>query len=200
MKVFRKVKTKTDTFSVGDQIIVKLDGFGKFTATAQKETENGILFFFDDCVAERPMNEKNNEEFNASDLCKWMNTILLAAFPSKIKNRLMQDISGNFLTVPTYGQVFGCDAEDEWDKENIIIDSIQQLPLMANRKNRICDYKSDWCLYWLQNPLKQKCNSASFASVDSNGTVGYTKVSTSIGVRPAFTIKQNVDRFSSIIK
>ena len=190
MKVLRKVKMKVDTFAVGDQITVKLEGFGKFTATAQEVTEKGTLFFFDDCVAERPMNERNTNEggFNASDLCKWMNTMLLAAFPAKIRNRMVQDASGNFVTLPTYGQVFGCDTDDEWDKENIVIDPVQQLPLMANRKNRVCDCNGDWCWYWLQNPLKQECSSASFADVSYFGTANYRSASGSRGVRPAFLI------------
>ena len=39
MKVTRKVQFKTNEISVGDQISVKLHGFGKFTATAQKVTD-----------------------------------------------------------------------------------------------------------------------------------------------------------------
>ena len=36
MKVTRKVQFKTNEICVGDQITVRLSGFGKFTATAQR--------------------------------------------------------------------------------------------------------------------------------------------------------------------
>lgn len=36
MKVARKVQFKTNEICVGDQITVRLSGFGKFTATAQR--------------------------------------------------------------------------------------------------------------------------------------------------------------------
>lgn len=57
MKVTRKVTFKTNEVCVGDQITVKLNGFGKFTATAQKVTDKGILFLFDEIIAKHPMNE-----------------------------------------------------------------------------------------------------------------------------------------------
>lgn len=190
MKVSRQVIMKADTFAVGDQIKVKLDGFGKFTATAQAITEKGTLFFMDDCVAKAQMNATNTNEggFLASDLCRWMNTVLYAALPAKLRNRIVQDADGNFLTLPTYGQVFGCDNDDTWDQENIEIDQVQQLPLMKNRKNRVCDCNGDWCWYWLQNPLKKEMSSAHFAGVASRGSAGANGASNSAGVRPAFLI------------
>ena len=46
MKVARKVQFKTNEICVGDQITVRLSGFGKFTATAQRVADKGILFLF----------------------------------------------------------------------------------------------------------------------------------------------------------
>ena len=51
MKVTRKVQFKTNEICVGDQITVRLSGFGKFTATAQRVTDKGILFLFDEVIA-----------------------------------------------------------------------------------------------------------------------------------------------------
>ena len=59
MKVARKVQFKTNEICVGDQITVRLSGFGKFTATAQRVTDKGILFLFDEVIARHPMNETN---------------------------------------------------------------------------------------------------------------------------------------------
>jgi len=58
MKVLRKQELETSSIQVGDQIVIQLTGFGEFTATAQKITDKGTLFLFDDCVAEQPMNKK----------------------------------------------------------------------------------------------------------------------------------------------
>ena len=51
MKVTRKVQFKTNEICVGDRITVRLSGFGKFTATAQRVTDKGILFLFDEVIA-----------------------------------------------------------------------------------------------------------------------------------------------------
>lgn len=190
MEVIRKVKIKvgTDAFLVGDQITVSLKGFGKFTATAQEVTEKGTLFFFDTClpgvhrINRRPSNEGG---FNASELCEWLNTKLLAAFPTQIRNKMTQDASGNLVTIPTYGQLFGGPIDD-WDRDHIEIDSARQLPLMKDRKNRMCGFDLD---YWLQNSLQRRYSDKSFAYVDEMG--GYVCnecVTYYVYVRPVFIL------------
>lgn len=98
MKVLRKQEMETSNILVGDQIVIQLTGFGEFTATAQKITDKGTLFLFDDCVTEQSMNEKytNKGGYEKSDLRKWINTILLEAFPEDIRNRISD------LSIPTY--------------------------------------------------------------------------------------------------
>jgi hypothetical protein len=107
MKVLRKRELETNNVRVGDQIIIHLTGFGEFTATAQKITDKGTLFLFDECVADKPMNNKYNNKggYEKSDLYKWINTVLLDAFPEDMKNRISD------LSIPTYGQILG---HDDW--------------------------------------------------------------------------------------
>jgi hypothetical protein len=188
MKVKRVFDTETERFEVGDKIRIVLQGFGDFTATAHEITDKGTLFIFDDCVCNRRMNETNtnNGGFEKSELCRWMNTELLCAFTDEIRSRMVADENGNYMTVPTYGQIFGKDWDDEWDQENVDIDQREQLPLMEKRKNRITDIQNEWTWYWLQNKLR---SSSTFAHVGTTGDASYGGASGSAGVRPAFLIR-----------
>jgi hypothetical protein len=58
MKVLRNREVEVKNIRIGDQIVIPLAEFGEFTATAQKITDKGTLFLFDDCVAKQPMNKK----------------------------------------------------------------------------------------------------------------------------------------------
>jgi len=187
MKVKRTVTIKVRNFEVGDQITVKLPEYGKFTATAHEITDKGTLFIFDDCVCTRQMNEENTNEggYLESDLRKFVTQELLKEFPDKLRMRMVKDDNGDLLSIPTYGQVFGKDWDDEWDQKNIEIDQREQLPLMEKRKNRIADLNNEWCWYWLQNKAR---SSSAFARVGSYGNAS-DDASASHGVRPAFLIK-----------
>ena len=182
MKVLRKqeIICSYDEVQVGDQININLTGLGEFTATAQKITDKGIVFLFDDCVADRPMNNDytNKGGYKKSDLCEWINTELLNAFPDEIKSRIIN------LTIPTYGQMFGHD--NFYD--NFEPDEDEQFPLMKKRKNRVADFKDDYEWYWMQNATKKKVSSAVFACVSSGGGASCSGASPSSGVRPVFLL------------
>ena len=184
MKVLKKVKCKVNTFQieVGDQLEVKLGCLGDFTATAQVVKENGVLFMFDDYVAIRPMNENHTNEggYEASDLKKWIERDLFAAFPEKLRSRIEN------LTIPTYGQMFG---HDDWHNDTMEPDNDEQFPLMKKRRNRVADFKDDYEWGWLQNATKQSISAAIFASVSSLGHAGNASASGSNGMRPCFFLK-----------
>lgn len=179
MKVLRKQELETSSIQVGDQIVIQLTGFGEFTATAQKITDKGTLFLFDDCVAEQPMNNKytNKGGYEKSDLCKWISDVLSVAFPEDLINRI------DNLTIPTYGQMFG---HDDWYNDVMEPDDDEQLPLMKKRKNRIADFNDNYEWYWMQNATKKEVSAACFAFVSNDGTTYYGYASYSLGVRPAF--------------
>lgn len=187
MRVKRMVETETKAFIVGDKISIDLQGYGAFTATAHEVTENGTLFIFDDCVCERRMNATDTIEggFEKSELCGWMNTEFLRVFPDEIRRRMLEDDTGNYLTVPTYGQIFGKDFDDGWDQKNIEIDQREQLPLMKDRSNRIANLDGDYGRYWLQNVIR---SSPGFARVFSSGNAGDADASDVDGVRPVFLL------------
>lgn len=178
MKVIRKREVEVSNIKVGDQIVIPLAELGEFTATAQKIANKGVLFMFDDCVAEQPMNDKwtNKGGYAKSKLKKWMDTVLMSAFPEELQDK----IEG--LTLPTYGQMFG---HDDWYERAIEPDDDEQLPLMAKRKNRIADFNDDYEWYWLQNATKEDY-SAYFAIVTGNGNATDHGASNSHGVRPVF--------------
>ena len=178
MKVTRKVQFKTNEICVGDQITVRLSGFGKFTATAQKVTDKGILFLFDEVIARHSMNETNTNEggFDKSDMCRWLRETVLPAFPEKLRTRIRE------ITLPTYGEIFGHD--DFY--ENFEPDNDEQFELMKRRGNRVCDFEDDWCWWWLRNAAKKNVSSAYFALVGNSGYAGSVGASNSHGVRPEF--------------
>ena len=188
MKVLRKVKMKVEYFELGDQIEIKLKDMGRYTATVHKTYVDGTaLCIFDNCVADMPMNEENTNEggFNNSDLRQWMNSVLYSRFPKKIRARMVQfpeQYDSVYLRVPTRGEVFGESDEDfEEDHED-------RLPLMKDRKHRICmSPKNEYCWYWLWN--RYVVHATAFAHVSYYGYASNDGASYSGGVRPAFVIR-----------
>lgn len=179
MKVLRKREVEVKKARIGDQITIQLAEFGEFTATAQKITDKGTLFLFDDCVTKRPMNTKwtNKGGYEKSYLCKWISNVLSAAFPEDLINRI------DNLTIPTYGQMFG---HDDWYNDVLEPDDDEQLPLMKKRKNRIADFNDNYEWYWMQNATKKEVSSSYFAFVSLNGYASFNNASNSYGVRPVF--------------
>ena len=175
MKVIRKVKMEVEHFEIGDQINIKLKGYGKFTATCHKIDENKHTFVFDNCICSRPMNESGNTEggFPASDMCTWLNTELIDAFPDKIVKRMVKpEDSNDLLWLLSEDEVFGL---PDW-----------RLRLMDDPKYRVCSYPDGSRAYWW---LRDVATSTSFANVSSYGLAANYNASSSIGVRPAFIIE-----------
>lgn len=182
MKVLRMREIEVKNYRIGDQIVIPLAEFGEFTATAQKIIDKGTLFLFDDCVAKQPMNKKltNKGGFEKSYLKKWIDDVLLPAFPDNLRSRIEN------LTIPTYWQIIG---HDDWYNDVIEPDNDEQFPLMTKRKNRIADFENDYEWYWLQNATKKELSAAGFARVDSYGSAHYYGgASYSFGVRPVFLL------------
>ena len=128
------MRSSSDSYKVGDRIEINLDGFGVFTATAQKVTNDSVIFMFDDCVAVMPMNTTSTNEggYEKSGLCYWINNVLRKAFPEEIRKKIM-DIS-----IPTYSQMFG---HDEFYNECLEPDNDEQFELMRKRTNCMSCYK-----------------------------------------------------------
>lgn len=188
MKVLRKQEIETANIQVGDQVIIPLAEIGEFSATAHKVTDEGIMFIFDEYIIRRPMNSKNTNKggFEKSELKKWMDTVLLMAFPEELRDKIYG------LTLPTVGQIVG--HEDEWNNNNLEPDTDEQLPLMKERKNRVAYFKNDSSWGWLRNATKEEVSSAYFAVVISFGDATYSPASNSYGVRPEFWLVKHESR------
>lgn len=188
MKALRKQKIETANIQVGDQIVIPLAELGEFTATAHKVTDEGVMFIFDNYITCRPMNNRsiNKGGFEKSDLKKWMDTVLLMAFPEELRDKIYG------LTLPTVGQIVG--HEDEWDNKNLEPDSDEQLPLMKECKNRIACFEDGLTWGWLRNATKEEFSSASFAYVSYDGGTNYYDASASYGVRPEFWLVKQESR------
>lgn len=188
MKVLRKQEIETTNIQVGDQIVIPLAELGEFTATAHKVTDEGVMFIFDNYITCRPMNNRSTNKggFEKSDLKKWMDTVLLMAFPEELRDKIYG------LTLPTVGQIVG--HEDEWDNKNLESDSDEQLPLMKECKNRIACFEDQLTWGWLRNATKEEFSSAAFAYVHDYGYAYSNGASYSIGVRPEFWLVKQESR------
>ncbi|MCI6453147.1 DUF6273 domain-containing protein [Hungatella sp.] len=188
MKVLRKQEIDTANIQVGDQMVIPLAELGEFIATAHKVTDEGVMFIFDEYVICRPMNNRSTNKggFEKSDLKKWMDTVLLMAFPEELRDKIYG------LTIPTVGQIVG--HEDEWDNKNLEPDSDEQLPLMKECKNRIACFEDQLTWGWLRNATKEEFSSAGFAYVYFDGTTSFNSASNSYGVRPEFWLVKQESR------
>ena len=173
---------------VGDQITIPVEGFGTFTATAEKVMDDSVLFIFDDIVAGQPMNKTNTNEggFKGSQLYKWLQNTLLPAFSEQLRSMISE------LTIPTVGQIVG--HEDEWDNEHFEGDGDEQLPLMKDRKHRMALFEGEFSSYWVQNATKKDWSAAHFAHVYYYGRAYCHGASNSLGVRPAFWLVKDKSR------
>lgn len=180
INVLRRQEMATKEIIVGDRILVSLAELGDFTATAHKITDKGVLFIFDDYVTSRPMNNKNTNKggYEKSDLKKWIDCVLLEAFPEELKNRIAD------LSIPTVGELFGHD--DEWNNEHFEPDTDEQLLLMKERRNRVAYLNNEWEWGWLRNATKEEFSAAYFAYVGTYGDASYGSASAPFGVRPEF--------------
>lgn len=191
LNVTRKVAYEGITVSevqIGDQITIPVEGFGTFTATAEKVTDDSVLFIFNDIVTRQLMNKTNTNDggFKGSQLYKWLQNTLLPAFPEQLRSMISE------LTIPTVGQIVG--HEDEWDNEHFEGDNDEQLPLMKDRKHRTALFGDEFSWYWVQNASKKDWSSAVFAVVYGYGGTRYGNASNSCGVRPAFWLVKDKSR------
>ena len=180
INVMRMYEKEVCNIQLGDKILIPLAEFGEFTATAHKITDKGVLFIFDEYVAQHQMNKKDTNKggFEKSDLKKWLDTVLFEAFPDWLKGRIEK------LSIPTVGELFG--HEDKWDNEYFESDMDEQLLLMKERRNRVAYFDNDLSWGWLRNAVKKEVSAAGFARVNCSGYTTYGRASNSFGVRPEF--------------
>ena len=183
----RKVSELDNEIGVGDQIAI-----GHYTATCQKVSEEGALFFMDqyDDNPQRMNDESTNEGgYEKSDLRRRINNEeSLKDFPEDIRSRLVPFPNGDLIRIPTIGEMFGTqECYDEGGNPWYEDDGEDQLPLMVSRANRIAYRKNDIEWGWLQN--KRVASAATFATVGHAGRASGASASHVRGVRRAFLIK-----------
>lgn len=177
MKVKRTVKMEVDHFEVGDIIKFRLNNKEKVEAIAVKAEDDSMVFCLYDCLQkEYTMNELLDGALNGE---------ILDLFPQEIRSQMVPFENGNLLRLPTEKEITGkneyaCEREPE---------SVKQFKPMKLRRNRIASQGKnggyEW--YWLEN--KASSSGAYFAVVDACGGADYTYASLSLGVRPAFKIR-----------
>ena len=172
MKVMRKQEMETNNIQIGDQIQL-----GKYTATCQKVTDGKALFLLDQYL-DKPyaMNATNTNKggYGASDLRAEFKNIILDPNFDSIRSFLVPFENGDFMRLPTVGEMFGHNDAQQWE-------------LMKDRRNRIALREGDEYEWgWLQNEVKE--SAAHFALVPWDGCSGYLGAAASLGVRPTLQL------------
>lgn len=194
MEVIRKITVDTELFELGDTISFELTTGEQVQAMAVRETPNGMLFMFIDCLkTEQKMFENvNNAEvvdYAHSDLRKKLNGEILESFPEEIRERMVgmrvgQTNCFDMLRIPTEREIFGENPYGEDEPK-----SVRRFYGMEERRNRIAWQGSktgefEW--YWLQNKVED--SASYFADVSGNGSAYYDSAGSSYGVRPVFLL------------
>ena len=163
--VYRMKKIETNEYTVGDKIAV-----GKYTATCQNVTDEGILFLMD---------TYDDEPRPRTGLIEYLNSDEgLEFFPEDIRDALHP----GSVRVPYAGELF--------EKDEIYFledDGKEQWTLMQDRRNVLAMRENEPEWGWLMN--KRKNSAADFGSVYYNGGAGYCSASNALGVRRAFLIE-----------
>lgn len=188
MKVKRMIKSDVDTFKVGDIIKVKLMDGVKVQAMAMQQEDDGMIFCLVDCLPDKyQMNSTctNKGGYEESDLRKKLNGEILNLFPAELKAMMAPFDNGDLLRLPTEKEIFGENYYGEYESPYV-----KQWKPMKKRRNRMAfdgskDENLQW--YWLMNKVRE--SAAYFAYVDAGGYADYNGASDSLGVRPAFKIK-----------
>lgn len=194
MEVIRKITVDTELFELGDTISFELTTGEQVQAMAVRETPNGMLFMFVDCLkTEQKMFENvNNAEvvdYAHSDLRKKLNGEILESFPEEIRERMVgmrvgQTNCFDMLRIPTEREIFGENPYGEDEPK-----SVRRFYGMEERRNRIAWQGSktgefEW--YWLQNKVED--SASFFALVSYYGRATCYGASLSRGVRPVFLL------------
>ena len=194
MEVIRKITVDTELFELGDTISFELTTGEQAQAMAVRETPNGMLFMFVDCLkTEQKMFENVSKaeviDYEHSDLRKKLNGEILESFPEEIRERMVgmrvgQTNCFDMLRIPTEREIFG---ENPYGVDEP--KSVRRFYGMEERRNRIAWQGSktgefEW--YWLQNKVED--SASRFANVDTGGRASYLYASLSTGVRPVFLL------------
>ena len=194
MEVIRKITVDTELFELGDTISFELTTGEQAQAMAVRETPNGMLFMFVDCLkTEQKMFENVNKaeviDYEHSDLRKKLNGEILESFPEEIRERMVgmrvgQTNCFDMLRIPTEREIFG---ENPYGVDEP--KSVRRFYGMEERRNRIAWQGSktgefEW--YWLQNKVED--SASGFALVGGDGLAYCYGAGSSRGVRPVFLL------------
>lgn len=187
IKVERTIQIVTEMCNVGDVISFELTDGEPVKAMAVKETSDGMLFIFVDCIKEeKPMVDDEDDEevpYKDTDMRTYLNADLLERFPEEIRERMLPMEYGDYLRLATEKEIFGVNkyGADESD-------SVQQFEPMKLRRNRIAFEGDNGSFQWWWLKTKHKNSIYTFAYVNGDGNAYHSYASYSDGVRPVFLL------------
>ena len=183
MKIERMITIDNpDHFLMGDRIHVD-----HYTATCQKITRRGALFFLDQYLDDRMrMNARktNRGGYEKSGLRKALQSDKVLDIFKDIRDDMVPFENGDLLRIPFAGELFG-DKLPSWCER----DGHKQWPLMTDAHNRTASRCGDLEWGWLANTFRD--TSTNFCVVACYGAATAWSASSVLGVRPAFLIRQD---------
>lgn len=187
MKVIRPVETETSRFQVGDMLPFTLVDGALVQALAVKEERDGMLFVTVDCTGIESMVCSPGEQdggYERSLLRRRLNCELLERFPPEIRAQMVPLSNGDWLRLPTVGELFGRSAA----AEEADLGSGQWEPMRLCR-NRVCFLGRDGIsmCYWLADPVDG--DGKFYSGVDYMGNAMHIAAIGTYGVRPVFKLR-----------
>lgn len=193
-----KVSARNYFLKSGDEISVTLKSGEKITLVIGHDETKKAYFCFKDCIEDLRYinrNDTNAGGWAATDIRKWLNSVLLALLPDDLQDiivptKIVQIIDGErvvtedklFLFSKT--QMFGKCDETENEPEDTQID------IFKKEKDRVKEHADDGSYpYSLRS--SRGSSSGNFCSVNSNGSAGYSSASNCYGVAPGFCITES---------
>lgn len=177
MKIVRKMEIDTDDIRIGDQIRIPIGDYVAYTATAQKLSDKGVFFLFDQIIDASTMVEKNDDNimFARYNLEMMLIEVILPKFPEELQHKVAE------ITIPTYGQIFGHEGRGY---SNLEPDEDEQFELMKQPENRVSVYHGRLFDWWLRNADRERFDPLRFACVDHSGRPDCEEASLPLGIRP----------------
>ena len=104
----------------------------------------------------------------------WLNNVVLHAFPKELRARI------NYITLPSYGMVFGHDYGKDFYNGHVGPDNDEQFEHFKRKAARVKDFKEESEKYdylrswWLSNTVREESSTGLFACVNADGSEGFS--------------------------
>lgn len=181
---YRISETTDHVFEIDDNIRFTLNSGEELEAVAIRKLDDHVtLFIATHCLLDRvPMYNKSVcgvMNYETSDLRKYINTHIIDDFPGIIKNKLVKFANDDYLSIPTFEDMF-CNESNEDDR--------CRLYNMLSCRNRVCGLGINGIPVWYYLQNNNPIYSSPFGNVNTYGACDDSYVTAPGGVRLMFQL------------